>query len=91
MGEVTWLSFGAKSQPLSFLGLTTTLDAKPKPTSTLKPGYQKLVESVVLDRCWSGYMGNHSTRIVLGGSTVAEGKGGVCLSYERLKTIHNTS
>jgi hypothetical protein len=71
MREVCWLPFRAKSRPLSPLGLIPTIDAKPKQTSTLQPGCQRLDESVVLDRCYSGYKGNHFVGIMLGGSTTS--------------------
>jgi hypothetical protein len=38
---------------------------------TLKLGYQRMAESVVLDQYCSGYKGNHLTRIMLGGSAMA--------------------
>lgn len=72
-----WLPFEVKSQQLSPLELIVTLNAKPKPTGTLKPGCERLVKLVVLDWCCSGYRRNHLARIVLGGSTIAEGEGGV--------------
>jgi hypothetical protein len=62
---------GAKSRPLSLMGLIPTIDAKPKQTSTLQPGCQSPVKLVVLDQCYSGYKGKHSVGIMLGGSTMS--------------------
>jgi hypothetical protein len=83
---VPWLPFEVKSQQLSPLELILTLNAKPKPTGTLKPGCQRLVKLVVLDWRCSGYRENHFAGIVLGGSIVAKGEGGVYLSCLAEKT-----
>jgi hypothetical protein len=83
---VPWLPFEVKSQQLSPLELIQTLNAKPKPTGTLKPGCQRLVKLVVLDWRCSGYRENHFAGIVLGGSIVAKGEGGVYLSCLAEKT-----